>query len=1098
MKKLLLLLFLFTSFLSWSQREISGVVKDTDGIPIIGVSVMVKGTKTGVSTDFDGNYKIQITDDKAVLIFSALGMVTQEKTVGNSQKINVVLESDLLQIDEVVVTGYQKVEPNKVATSYTKIDVKAFEKRGVPNIISGVEGLSSALVLSNNPSDPTGSKNFSIRGVSTLSGNSQPLIILDGFQYEGNLSDINPYEVESITLLKDAASASIYGAKSSNGVIVITTKKGKEGKVQVRYTSNLTFEGKTDIEYVMNRASSSDLVDIQHQYATVYDDYVQSYRYLLETGDPEAPNYAGAVNRVYYLYGLKKYGYITEQDFNSQLALLRTYDNTEDIKKLYLQSPIINQQNISISGGSDVFKYRGSLNYTNETGSIKGNSKERILFDFVSNMKFSEKADFDFQVNLTSNKDIYNPVDYNVFNLSGTNNSIFSISSYDRFFDANGNALSVIKPLETGSIDTGGISGGKDPDEIARLISLGLLDESYYPALDFGRYSVTDNSWGARFQGMLNLKLSDNLRASIGGQLSKSSETYENIAMANSWYMQNIINNTTPLTYSGDPKDLNIPWGARMKQTRTESSNYLLRGQLDYSKEFGLHHIDAIIGAEMQEVKSVSTRIDRFGYDVKSGLHTPVDYKRLSIDIPDVYHPGLNLISGGIPFDEGFGEEWNRHISLYSNISYRYDNKYMLYASARTDQSNLFGTDPKYRYRPFWSLAGKWRIGEENFLKNKNAKIDFRVSYGVNGNIANKYGPFDIASKKIIYRAGNTMGLDITSYKINDLRWERTETINFGVDLGIIKNRLDINLDYYRKNTTDILSDIEIDPTLGALYVPKNDASIINDGYEIALSSKNIQTTDFYWETQANFRFNKGKVTQASIDDETYQPHNYSGRILNLKNNEPNSIYVFDYAGVNSNGLGQIRKTDGTLVEIGNTLNPIYAVTFDDLKSAGTTMPKYVASINNNFSYKGISLSLLFIYQGGHITMKDSYDGDFFDETVWLLNSDVQRAWKQAGDENSTDIPRVSSAIAARMIKGSSKNIIPADFIRLRDVVLSYTIPSKYTSRMNIKELTFNVRGGNLWLWTKNNLGIDPETQGLGYRTAPLQKSYTLGVNLIF
>lgn len=1099
MKKGFLLVFFLTSLLGWSQREVSGLVKDAQGVPVMGVNVIIKGSQKGTSTDFDGKYKLQIESDKTILVFSALGMVTQEKTVGKARTLNVVMQEDLMEIDEVVITGYQKVEANKVAAAYTKIDVKNFERRGAADIVSGVEGLSSALVLSTNPSDPTGSKEFSIRGVSTLSGNTQPLIVLDGFQYEGRLNDINPYEVESITLLKDAASASIYGARSSNGVIVITTKKGKEGKMQVRYTNNISFTGKTDIEYVMNRVSSSDLVDIQLQYAQNNDAYVRNYRNLVETGDPDASSYAGATNRVFYLYGLQKYGYITQQELDNQLALLRTYDNTEDIKKLYLQTPFVNQHNISFSGGAEAFRYRSSLNYTNSKGSIRGNNMDRILFDFVSNIRFSPKITFDFQANLSTNNSKSNLIEYDSSNLAGSNN-IFSISSYDRFFDANGNPLAVFMPDFNLSTDSGGLYGGKDPYEIQRLVSLGLLDETYYPALDFGKYTIVDKDWSARFQGLLNIQLADGLQGSFGGQFSRGAQTYEHLAASDSWYMRGLINNTTPLDYDGNTQNLNIPHGARFTQTRGETQNYLFRGQLEYTKSLGEnHHLNAILGGEFQEIKVVSTQTDRFGYDVNSNLFLPIDYRRLSEDIINVYHP-YGTISRGLQdtFSENFSESINRYVSAYSNLTYRYMDKYIFSASARMDQSNLFGTNPKYRYRPFWSLAGKWRMGEEEFMKGFDSKIDFRVSYGINGNIANEVGPFDIASKGFVTRVGNKLGLNITSYKLDDLRWEQTETINLGVDLGLIKNRLDLTFDYYRKNTTDILAGVEVDPTVGTLFIQRNDASIINDGYEIALTSTNITKNDFSWTTQLNYRYNKGRVTKATFDSESELAVSYAGRVLSLKDAEPRSLYVFDYAGVNDLGQGQIRKSDGTLVAVDNTVNPIYALEFDDLKSAGTTVPKHVASLNNNITYKGFGLSFLFIYQGGHVTLKDSYNGAVIGANISSVHSDARYAWKQAGDELSTDVPSISSATYSSIIRSSTKNVIPADFIRLRDVVLSYTIPTKFIEKTKIKELTFNLRGGNLWLWTKNNAGIDPETQGLGYRTAPLQKSYTLGVNLIF
>ncbi|MFJ1410061.1 SusC/RagA family TonB-linked outer membrane protein [Capnocytophaga canimorsus] len=1095
MKKGLVLFFVLLTAVVWGQKDVTGVVKDQQGVPVIGVNVVIKGTSKGVSTDFEGNFVLSAKEGN-VLVFSAIGYKTQEKKVlKNGAFISVVMEEDLMEIGEVVVTGYQTVDPTKVATSYTKIDIKNFERRGTPDVISGIEGLSASLVLSNNPNNPTGSKEFSIRGVSTLSGDSRPLIVLDGFQYGGRLEDINPYEVESITLLKDAASASIYGAKSSNGVIVITTRKGKEGKTQVRYTSNLTFQDKMDLGYIMNRVSSSKLVDIQHQYAKENHNFVQNYQKLFEANSPYASYYAANSNRVYYLYGLKKYGYITEQDFDEQIAQLRLYDNTKDIERLYLQSPITNQQNISVSGGSEAFKYRTSLNYTHSLKGVKNNENQRVIFDFISNLKFSPKVNLDFQTSLTSNNNSYKLIEDQQKSLERSD--IFKIGSYDRFFDEKGNPLSVFKPGGNVGTNSGGLFGGKDPYEIQRLVANGLLDETYYPALDFGKYTTKENDWTAHVQGLLNIELNEGLVAKIGGQLRKKAFSTNNTSAADSWYMKSLINNTTPLSFSGNARDLIIPYGARFRETRGESIDYLFRTQLEFNRTFGEHNIHLLAGAEAQEDKIQLTRIDRLGYDPKSNLYLPTDYKTLRDDINNVYHPNKRIASG-IRFDEGFEEFQNRYIAAYSNFSYLYTDKYVLSGSIRIDQSNLFGTDPKYRYKPFWSLAGRWRLGEEAFLKDKNMKLDLRVSYGVNGNIANKYGPFDIAERRFEYRAGDILALNITNYRINNLRWERSETANFGADLSFFNNRLELVLDYYRKKTTDALAKVDSDPTFGSNFVYRNDASLINNGYEVMLTSRNIRTPDVLWETQLFFRYNKSKITEASFDTSTGRPHNFSGKVHNMKGNEPNSLYVFEYAGVSDTGEGQIRKADGSLVKVEYSYSTPRLFNYDDLKAVGTVIPKYAASMNNNFTYKGVGLSFLFVYQGGHVMLKDSYNGSPIQNGVSLMHKDTERVWQKPGDESFTDIPKLNSALYSSIISGSTKNVLPADFIRLRDVVLSYTLPTSLLGGLKVKELTVNMRAGNLWLWTKNKEGIDPETQGLGIRTPRLPKTYTMGINLIF
>lgn len=1109
MKHFQLIFFLLCSFVAFSQEVITiqGVIKDTSGEPLPGAYVIVKGSQAGVSTDLNGAYLIKVPKGNT-LVFKMLGMVSQEKLVNQSSTLNITLQEDLQEIEQVVVTGYQKVDANKVATAYTKIDVQDFQRKAATNVVQGLEGLSSSLVLAANPNSP-GSKAFSIRGVSTLSGSSQPLIVVDGFPYQGSIEALNPYQVESITLLKDAASASIYGAKSSNGVIVITTKRGKEGKTQVHYSSQYSFGQKPDLGYALNRVSSSELVDIQYNYVKKLEatdpNRIQSYRYLMEnpayaaTLSSSASNYIKTSNRIYYLNALRRFGYLTDADFDSTLNDLRGFDNTKQIEDLYYQSPATNQQNISIMGGNDAFKYNASVNYTQDWGNIKANKDQRVLADFVSNFRISPKASFDFQAHWSSMNNYYRSIDRGITDVPGA--SISRLGSYERLFDDNGQPLPLSRP-STRDASSNGIFGGKDPYEIERLISLGLLDESYIPAEDFGKNYQESKSWNTRIQGLFNLELADYLTLRFGGQYSKTMGVVQDISLRDSWYMKTLINNTTPTTFTGDTSELNIPLGSRIVQARNETTDYLFRAQIDFNKSFDDHSISALAGTEISSNKIESTETDRFGYDVKSGLFKyDMNYQILQSDIHGVYYPSEDeRLIGPITTSEGFSEIENRYFSAYGNLTYGYVQKYFLTGSIRLDQSNLFGTDPKYRYRPFWSLAAKWRLGEEEFFKNKTlSKADFRLSYGINGNIANQSGPFDIAEKSLIYRAGNALGMYITSFKVPNLRWEQTQTINAGVDLGFFDDRLEVSLDYYHKNSTDILSDAEVDPTLGSISILRNDASILNQGYEVSLTSHNIQKENWLWDTQLNFRYNKGKVSKVHFNsDDYFGAYFFAGRTANFEGQEPNSLYVLNYAGLNNQGQGQIKKADGTILTMDEDYEVRNLISFDDLISAGATMPRYVASINNNISYKGFGLSFLLMYQGGHIFMKDSYDGDFIGEDFRLINRDASRAWKTAGDELRTDIPAISSTTSSDLIQGSTKNIRSADFIRLRDVTLSYTLNREFTESIGIRELTFNLKGTNLWLWTKNKEGIDPETQGLGYRTSYLKPTYSVGLNLIF
>ncbi len=1079
--------------------SVTGTVSDAaqQGIANAKITNLTGGTTA--TSDASGNFTIQAKLGDRLQISN--GVYAENATVeGNSLAVTLQPQSAVTQSDNetaiegVLITGYQKVDPNRAAASYTTVNMQNFERRGNPDIVSSLEGLTPALTVYSDPSNP-GSKLFNLRGVATLSGNTKPLIVVDGFQYDGDLSSINPYEVESITLLKDAASASIYGAKSSNGVIVISTKKGRKGDTVFRYTTNYSISDKIDLGYAMNRVNSSQLVDAQSAYPrSVIESGGLLTDYESEFNDPYnffGNMYAYAKNEVYLLYASYQQGRITEAELNARLALLRTRDNTNDIRKLYLQTPMIAQHNLSASGGTEGFKYRTSLNYTKQFGNINGSEDNKGIFDFVTEARLSPRLTLDLETNFSLQKEDSKPIDF--YNVNPDDlSSVFDISSYQNFYGADGSALAVYKPF---NYDTTYSFGGKEPYEIQRLKDLGLYDETYRPAADFGKYTNTTDTWTSRVQGLFNYKITNDLKLNFGGQFMRNSFTNRRIADGDSWEMASLLNNTTTmLEYTGGVKEMLLPEGGRMIETRTDQTNYLLRLQADYDKRFGDHYLSAIAGSEVQRQHTTSTVTDKFGYNRASNTFVPVNKQLASQDlIFFVYNPGEYI--EGIRFFDELVDIDDRFVSFYANANYSFKNKYILTGSARIDQSNFFGTDPKYRYKPFWSVAAKWRLGNEEFAGNGKQTIDLRASYGVNGNIANKYGPYDVGRIVQGSITNYIPGLQIENYKISDLRWERTDILNVGADLSLLNKRLNLNLDYYRKDSHDLLSIIEADPTLGASPVFKNTASIINNGYEASLTSRNVDTENLRWDTQFNFRYNKGKVTESYTNNT--EVRTVLGRVQNVKGFEPNSILVLDYAGLDDEGYGLIRKADGSLVRVNDDS---FSVRFaqSDLISGGTTLPKYTASLNNNLFYKGFGLSFMFVYQGGFSLLKDSYNGESVMDEIAMINKDAANAWAAPGDEAFTDVPRLNSTFPYSYVAYSTKNIVDGDFIRLRDVILSYTIPQEMSKSFGFSEFTVNLRGNNLALWTKNKEGIDPESHGLGMRYYKIPRTVSLGLNVTF
>ena len=1080
------------------QRQVSGTVTDEAGIPVSDVTVLIKGTTDGVSTNFDGNYSINVSNPKDVLVFSAIGFLTQEIIIESKNIINVTLKERTNLLDEVVVTGYQKLSINKSTGSTASVKAEVISKKGNSNILQSLEGQIAGLSIVPDPRQE-GSTNFDIRGITSLQGDSRPLIVVDGIPIEGDISTINPYEVESVSVLKDAASSSIYGARSANGVIVITTKKGKPGKLKVSYRSIMTTTNKPDLAYRLNRVGSADLVDIQKTaIESAYANNVHSYKWWRDNDPDLGYYYIAAPNLVYETFALEKDGYITQEEANARYTSLKTKDNTKQFEKYFLQSPFEQQHNASISGGGDKNTFRTSLNYTDNKFKRIGSESNRIIFDALDNYKINDKIDIDIIANIVLKKSKETPVPDNLIYDGGVN-------SYEDIIDNDGGVLAVrVANPDPNRYDILAAYGGKDPLEIQRLIKLGLLDENYYPLKELGATTIDNTRTSVRLQGMFNAKLSSSLRGHFTFQYESGNSKRQRIVSRDSWEMTSLINNTTPLSFTGDVNELNIPYGARLTETISNRKSYTLRGQLDFDKTFGDHEVSSIIGSEIRNVFSTYTTTNKFGYDKNTLLFRTLDRKSLEKGIDDVYDPEGYIT--GLYFNDDLGETTNRYFSLYGNFTYGYKSRYIISGSARIDQSNLFGTDPKYRYKPFWSVGGKWRVSEEDFFNSSWVnKLDLRVTYGINGNISNKYGPFNIVSSLNSYPVGGIPSLTIITPAIADLRWEKTITSNLGLDVNMFNQRVNLSLDYYIKNTGDLLANVETNPTLGYTSAVKNDADISNRGIEISLRTRNIQNENFSWFTFITFRHNKNKVKKVyNNDDINSNSGYYTAGLVNVEGAPANSFWYFNYNKLDENGNATIKKANGDIIVLDGTRYPGDLFKLEDLVKAGTINPIYSGSITNTFNYKNLLLSFMFIGNGGHVLLNDSYNGRLIDYRVPTnINSDIARAWKKSGDENTTDIPKIHtseyySEDEEYITRTSTKNIIDGDYLKLREVILTYSLPKKILNPIKINHMQFNLRANNLFYIAKNKKGIDPESHGMGERYFPVKQSYSLGITINF
>lgn len=1042
-----------------NKKTVVGIVRDEAGESLPGVSVMVKGTTTGTITDVDGKYRLQIPKESVALVFSYVGMQTQEVKIANKTQLNVTMLTNTEILDEVVVTGYQTIDKERATGSFSVLSQKNLKGKLQTNIISRMEGLAAGLVKVNNSGD------IAIRGISTINADKKPLYVVDGMPYEGDLNSINPSDITNVTVLKDATAASIYGARAANGVIVITTRKGAgDGKTKVSYNGSVRFDPIPDMGY-LNLTNSSELVDLQ---VAGFDFYHSPYDKL---------NKRQALNPIMDLLYKKEQNIISDADYNSQINKYRQLDNRQQIEDELVRVGVVHQHDLSVSGGNDKNRYIVSINYMGDYGNQKYQGVDRLGFNFRDNINFFKwmSADFGVAGSFTNDKG-----DDGMGKFSGLYKSG---PSYNMLRDESGNPLSW--------------QGQKSQYEIDRLQGLGLLDETYIPVNNRSEETHSNKDNYYRIQGGLNFKIIEGLSVDFKFQTENSSYRNRSLYSEYSKTVASMVNDAAQYDKEAEKLTLNVPTGGQMSESRGDRFSYTMRGQINFDRIFGKHGITAIAGAERRLVRATSTTNYYMGYDDNSLGYKLIDPLTLSeIGGTEAIYGSYNWA-----YDEYnyLRHKENRYVSFYANGSYTFNELYSATASVRMDQSNLFGTDPKYQYRPLWSVGGTWHLDKEYFMKNIGwlNRLNLRLTYGIGGNIATDAGPY-----LTVYEEGYEPWVGDVSSSIgnppNDqLRWEKTSTTNVGLDFTVLNNRLSGSFDFYNKKTTDLLGDKNSDPTLGWDQLTINYGSLYNRGVEVALNSINIQNRKFTWGTNFIFSYNKNKLTNLEGTKESV--FNYTAYDVTAVGYPVNALFSYKYAGLDpENGRALAYDSEGNKVS--------NVTSAKDLVYSGTRTPKYSASLTNRFSYAGFDLSFMFIYYGGHV-IRNAVSPIMSGAPGANIDRQALTFWQNPGDENIAGmVPAMNRSIGYKEEQvwyAADVHVLKADYIKLRDISLTYNLPKKLIRKSGMESVAVTCQINNLWKWTANDKNVDPEafqvgTYGRGSRTLPIPTTYSLGLSVNF
>jgi len=1032
-----------------------GQVSDDNGYKLFHAIVELKGSGRQVLTDQHGNFSMNQLDKNDILMVSFIGYETQEVLSGDDLS-NIRMSREVVALNnvEIVSTGYQDIPKERATGAFTQIGEKLLNRSVGINIIDRLEGITSGLLLNRGLPPQANNSKTSIRGRSTLNANAETLIVLDGIAYDGTIDQINPADIASVTILKDAAAASIWGTRSGNGVIVITSKKGlKNTKMTATLGATTTVSNKPDLNYIPQISSSDYILLEKDLFSRGFYDNTLSLQY-------------SAVSAAVEIMSKLRNGEITADNADHQLEILKSQDVRTDLRRYVYRPKVYQQYQLNLAGGGENNTYYMSAGYDKNHENTVTDGYDRLTLNARNSFsmlkgKLEVSGDITFSSANTSSKfDVYNPT-----------------LPYDRLSDDQGNSLSVINSsirLRQGYIDTAG--NGK------------LLDWNYRPKDELNP-NQRNHQLQYKLRAGLSYRISKDLRLSADYQyLNENGGNRGNYGL-DGFYTRNIINTFSDII--GNEVVRAVPLGEILYESKRELNSEAIRLQLNYQKQVAkLHEINVIAGYEGRDARTHINNQILYGYNPSTltNGNNSIDPTKL---YPFYYQPfGFSQISTG----PTFYSYTDITQSFYSNISYSFDRRYTITASLRKDQSNLFGVNTNGRSVPLFSLGTAWDVGKENFYPlDWLPSLKLRLTYGHNGNIDKTVSGFLSVQSIGFTNPWNSPYTTIINPPNPSLRWEKVKTWNVGLDYALVKSRVSGSIDIYQKKAVDLIGNNILPMQTGVTRFRGNGASTRTKGIELALNSKNI-SAEFGWTTSLLFNYNTDEVTHYEVKaSSNYEivTNNYNNPLIGYPYY---AIFSFPSAGLDGAGAprgylkGQLSQNYKAIAEI---YDP------GELKYHGSASPNYFGNLINTFNYKNFELSVNIGYKFNYYFRRtDVFSGSNYVSERYQLSGYTER-WQKPGDEYTTNIPGLFDPPNTNMSKFfllSSALVEHGDHVRLQDIRLTKHLFNRPSSLSSLKKCSVFLYVKNLGiLWRKNNLGIDPD---YGSSVIPQPLSCSIGLNL--
>jgi len=1072
--------------------DVRGVLVGYDTKPLVGATIRIKGSNRGTNTNEKGEFFISGVDSKAKLLISYVGYKAIEVNAARDLgQIEIGLSPE--ELDEVSVkysTGYQQISRERSAGSFAKPDMGIVALRSSSsNILQRLDGLIPGLAVNNSP-DATLNP-FLVRGLTTIGvtdefgnyagqgSNRSPLIVVNGVPQD-DVSSINPQDVEDITVLKDATAASIWGTRASNGVIVITTKKGKVNQaVQIEYDGYTNLQSKPDLSYfhLLNSAQ-----------------YIQTSKQVFSENAKDNPYnslipIASLPPDLVIQYN-KKRGLISAAQANKSLDSLAQINNSGQITNLFYRNPSITNHTFSASGGGDKYSFYGSISYTSNRTDVPGQKDDLYKINLRQDLKINKRLS------------VYLVADIGDDMASSPNTSGIpptNVVPYQLFQDANGNPMIVNFLGNANGPDGTNYQSLSDPYREDYQTRSGInLD--YNPLQEFNNGYTRNKLITNRIVSGVRLDFTKDIRFEGTYSYNEASASGRNFLDGDSYAVRRERLAFTVAPDVGDTPIYYLPMtGGTLTENSSSISNWTIRNQFVFDKALSNHHITLLAGQEATSNYGRSTSTLVRGWDENLQTAQTINYQILSQGISNTVTSPFAALSGN-NFTGGDIAP-TRTSSYFANLGYTYLGKYVLNSSWRIDQSNLFGKDQSAQNRPVWSVGGKWLLGEEKFMAGLDwlNRIDLRATYGVTGNAPSPgtAASYDILRSDAEFNYVTGTGLVISTPGNAKLTWESTNITNIGMDLAFFKGRLTGSIDAYIKNTSDLLGNLPTSALTGYQNVVGNFGALQNKGIELGATSLNTAGL-IRWTTTLNLGYNKNKITKLTNPGVITSGPDLVGQRY-VQGYPAYAVFAYNYAGLNKDGDPQIKLANGTISSDPNISKAA------DIKFMGTGQPVWTGGLSNSFSYKSFDLLIDLSYNLGYVMRRDPdsyYSGPMYGN----VNTLFLDRWQKPGDEKKTDIPRYIGNTSSDFLRNTSyywegnKNVFNASYIKIRDISLSYDLPKSLIAPLKVKGISLRVQVSNLMLWKANHYDIDPEFLSIdGTRTLPVgQGSFTLGAHVSF